>query len=189
MFAVINCMKVKFLKLKNWLLVTVMGALGLSSCHCHKQMAEPEEDPAPTVRDRGEVRLMYGVPTMNYSIQGRVRDAEGNPVKDIRVNMLERNMETTPEGELVGDPENVSRYLKSTEVVTDRGGHFEIKNSGLPQTEVKLLIRDVDGQENGSYQNQVLSVPVLPEDLDRQEAGGWNQGTFNKDLDVRVEKK
>ena len=48
-------MKIKFLKLKSWLLAGVMGALGLSSCHCNKQLAEPEEPETPEVKDRGDV--------------------------------------------------------------------------------------------------------------------------------------
>ena len=148
-------MKVKFLKLKNWLLVTVMGAMGLSSCHCHKQIAEPEKEPEPAVRDRGEMRLMYGVPTMNYQIRGQVKDANGNPVKDIRVNMLERNMEVK-NGELQGDAEAINNWLENTSVKTDKKGSFEIKNSGIPQERVRLMVRDADGKDNGEYKNRIV---------------------------------
>ncbi len=182
-------MKVRYLKLKNWLLVSLMGALGLSGCHCHKKVADPEIDVEPIEkRDRGEVLLMYGVPTMNYQIRGQVKDADGRPVKDIRVNMLERNMEVK-NGELQGDPESIDRWLQNTEVKTDNKGRFEIKNSGLPQEQVRLMVRDADGKENGDYKNRVVEMDVTPDDVDRTNAGGWNQGTYNKDVKIKLEKK
>ena len=182
-------MKIKFLKLKNWLLITVMGALGLSGCHCHKKLAEPEPAPeTPEVRDRGDVRLMYGVPTMDFQIRGQVKDAKGRPVRDIRVNMLERNMEVR-DGELQGDPEAISNWLQSTEVKTDNKGHFEIKNSGIPQEQVRLMVRDADGKENGEFKDRMVEMEVTPADLDRTNASGWNQGTFNKEVEIKLEGK
>ena len=181
-------MKVKFLKLKNWLLVTVMGAMGLSSCHCHKQLAEPEPSPEPAVRDRGEARLMYGVPTMNFHIRGQVQDAQGNPVKDIKVNMLERNMEVK-DGALQGDPDAINNWLESTAVKTDEKGRFEIQNSGIPQEQVRLMGRDVDGKDNGDFKNSMVEMEVTPADVDRTNAGGWNQGTFMKKVNIKLENR
>ena len=181
-------MKVKFLKLKNWLLVSLMSAMGFTSCHCHKQLAEPEEDDVPAIKEREEMRLMYGVPTMNYMIRGQVKDADGKPVKDVRINMLERGMEVK-DGELQGDPERVREWLDGTSVSTDKSGSFVLTNSGRPQEQVRLLVRDVDGEANGSFSNRVLEVEVAPADVDRTNAGGWNQGTFNKEVNIKLENK
>lgn len=188
-YSVVNvCMKVKYLRLKSWLIATLMGALGLSSCESHRQAATPKEDPEPAVRGREEMRLMYGVPTMNYMIRGQVKDAQGKPVKDIRVNMLERGMEATADT-LYGDPERVKEWLEESAAVTDKKGRFELTGRGTPQEQVRLMVRDVDGRKNGEYKNQLLEVKVEEGDVDRTEAGGWYQGTFRKDLDVRMEKK
>ena len=184
-------MKVKYLKLKNCLLVTMMGAFGLSSCHCHKEAAKSEEAAQPSqpeMRDRGEARLMYGVPTMNFQIRGQVKDAQGNPVKDVRVNMLERNMEVK-DGELQGDSERVKAWLDESAVITDKDGRFEIMNSGIPQEEVTLMVRDVDGAENGEFKDQVVAFEVKASDVDKTNAGGWNQGTVMKRVDVTLEEK
>lgn len=181
-------MKVKYLKLKNWLLVTVMGALGLSSCHCHKQLEKTEEPEAPAVKDRGEMKLMYGVPTMNFMIRGQVKDAQGKPVKDIRVNMLERGMEVK-DGELQGDPERVKMWLEQSAAITDRFGRFTIETSGTPQEQVRLMVRDVDGKENGDLKDRMVEMEVSPTNIDRTNAGGWNQGTFNKDIEIKLEDK
>ncbi|MBR4738389.1 MAG: radical SAM-associated putative lipoprotein [Bacteroidales bacterium] len=177
--------------MKSWLLITAMSALGLSSCHCHKKLAdsEKESDTKPEVRDRSENLLMYGVPTMTFHVRGQVKDANGNPVKDIRVNMLERGMETTPEGKLIGDPEAVERWLEHSSVKTDKEGRFEIMNSGTPQEQVRLLVRDVDGEENGEFKDSVVEMNVTPADVDRTNAGGWNQGTFMKRVNIKLENK
>ena len=193
-------MKVKFLKLKNWLLVTLMGAMGFSSCHCHKQLAvsEPEPDSLPIPEqpqvpddrpeDRSEIRLMYGVPTMNFMIRGQVRDAKGRPVRNIHVNMLERNMELEGTA-LQGDPEAIKAWLDGTAIETDGDGRFEIQRSGTPQELVRLMVRDVDGKVNGDFKDKVVEMEVTPADLDRSEANGWFQGTFNKEVDIKLERK
>ncbi len=180
-------MKIKYLKLKNWFLVTVMSAMGLSSCHSNKELANPQPD-NPPVRDQEPIRLMYGVPSMNFMIRGQVKDAGGRPVRDIRVNMLERGMEVT-DGELQGEPENVKHYLENTAVRTDDEGRFTIQNSGLPQEQVRLLVRDVDGMENGQFRNQVVDMKVEADDVDRSDASGMYQGTYNKEVKIKLENK
>jgi len=180
-------MKIKYLKIKNWFLVTLMGAMGFSSCHCSKELAEPQPE-NPPVQDHGQIRLMYGVPSMNFMIRGQVKDSDGRPVRDIRVNMLERGMEVA-DGELQGDPENVQRYLENTAVRTDDEGRFTIQNSGLPQQQVRLLVRDVDGMENGQFRNQVVDMKVEAGDVDRSDASGMYQGTYNKEVKIKLENK
>ena len=181
-------MKIKFLKLKSWLLTTIMGVVGLSGCKTVAPVAEPEKEPLrPTPRQ--EIRVMYGVPTMNYQIRGHVHDAGGQPLSDIRVNMLERNIEATGDS-LHGDPERVQAYLTNTEVRTDAEGNFTIERSDLPQEQVRLLVRDVDGQAGGGeFRNRMVEVPVTREGLDTVGAGGWFQGTFRHQMDVRLENK
>ena len=181
-------MKVKYLKLKNWLLITLMGALGFGACHTSKKVAEPEAAPEPPQMRDEPVRLMYGVPTMHYEVRGQVRDTKGKPVRDVRVNMLERNMDI--EGtQLVGDAEAISNWLEKTEVRTDKEGRFELKTSGLPQEQVRLLVRDADGKANGNFRDQVVEMEVAPSDVDRSQASGWDQGVYKKDVKVKMEKK
>ena len=93
------------------------------------------------------------------------------------------------DGELQGDPEAIDNWLQNTEVKTDKKGRFEIKNSGLPQEQVRLMVRDVDGKENGEFKDRMVEMEVTPENVDRTNAGGWNQGTFNKQVDIKLEKK
>lgn len=183
-------MKVKFLKLKSWMLATLMGAMGFSSCHCHKAATStvPDDKAEPEVRDRGDVRLMYGVPTMNFMIRGQVKDQKGRAVQGIRVNMLERGMEVKGT-ELQGDAASIKTWLDETSVATDRNGRFSITNSGIPQETVRLLVRDADGKANGEFRDKMVEMDVTPDNVDRTNAGGWNQGTFDKEIDIRLESK
>ena len=181
-------MKIKYLKLKNWLIVSLMGALGLSSCHSHKQLAQPEEEQPPRPQPREEIRLMYGVPTMGYRIMGHVKDPQGRPVKDISVNVLEQGVEATADT-IYGDQENIRRYLKRNEVKTDNRGNFELRYDDTPRQNVRVLVRDTDGPANGQYKNRLLDVPVKAENIDKTNAGGWNQGTFSTKIDIELESK
>ena len=186
-------MKIRFIKLKDWLLMSVMGMFGLTSCHCHKQVAqepvagdEPDsiEQPAP----RGEMALMYGVPTMGYRIMGQVKDRKGRPVEGVSVNLLEHGVEATADT-IYGDQENIKKYLENNEVKTDKRGNFELRHDGLPREKVRVLVRDTDGKANGRYKNRLLDVPVKAENIDKTNAGGWNQGTFSTKIDIELESK
>ena len=179
-------MKIRYLRLKSWLLTTVIGALGLGGCKSAAPVVEPEQ--RETVAPRPEIRLMYGVPTMNYHVRGQVHDGDGRPIGDIRINMLERNIETTADS-VHGDPERVQAYLTSTEVRTDAEGKFSIERSDLPQERVRLLVRDTDGEVGGAFRNRLVEVPVTREDVDTAGANGWFQGTFRRQLDIGLEQK
>lgn len=187
-------MKVKFLKLKNWLLITLMGAMGLGGCKSHKKIAEPVPDPqiepdTVVVEPRPENLLMYGVPTMNYMIRGQVKDAQGRPVRDLRVNMLERGMEVTSDGRIEGDPEAIRKWMQNEGVSTDGEGRFVLKETGRPQEAVRLMVSDVDGPANGEYKGQLLEMEVTGSDVDKSAADGWFQGTYNKDVSIKIESK
>ena len=57
------------------------------------------------------------------------------------------------------------------------------------QEQVRLMVRDVDGKSNGDCKNRVVEMDVTPDDVDRTNAGGWNQGTYNKEVKINLEKK
>ncbi len=179
-------MKIKILKLKDWLILSLMGLLGFSSCHSHKQLTAPEQETKPTPQPREEIRLMYGVPTMDYRISGRVKDAKGNPVEGVAVNMLERGLKATADT-IYGDQDNIRRYLEKNAVKTDRNGNFMISTQDRPQENVRVLVRDIDGKANGEHQNQLLEIKV--DNVDKSNADGWYLGMFKKDVDIRLEEK
>ena len=179
-------MKIRILKLKDWLILSLMGLMGFSSCHSTKELTAPEPEPKPTPKPREEIRLMYGVPTMDYHISGRVKDAKGKPVEGVAINMLERGLNATADT-IYGDQDNIRRYLKKNEVRTDSQGRFVVNAQDLPRESVRVLVRDTDGKANGEYKNQLLEVPV--DNVDRSKANGMYQGSFIKVIEIELEER
>lgn len=56
-------MKLRLLKAKHWLLITLMGMLGLSSCEKQKDMYGCSE---PDYNDSTGMEPMYGVPETEF---------------------------------------------------------------------------------------------------------------------------
>ena len=54
----------------NWILTTLLGFLGFSSCE------DNGDDP-------GNIICMYGTPTASYTIKGKVTDQAGQALSDI----------------------------------------------------------------------------------------------------------
>ena len=63
-------MKIRYLKLKNWLYVTFAGLLGVNLSCTKEPMA-----------------LEYGTPEAAYRVLGKVTDDEGKPIDGIQVEM------------------------------------------------------------------------------------------------------
>ena len=118
-------MKIKYLKLKNWLLLSVMSLFGLTACHCHKDAAKtpdpgkekeksgyderqaiamygvPARDlkvEADDINEKPQPRepqvTVYGVPTVDFAVKGRVVDKDGKPVKGLQVMLVNSEIDT-----------------------------------------------------------------------------------------------
>lgn len=187
-------MKIKYLKLKNWLLISLMGLLGFGGCKSAKttaasqpQASEQEyaQQPADTPKkkvvgdDRGQVALMYGVPTMNYRIRGKVVNHQGKAVKGIQVVMLNRSFGNTPNNPGEDDPD-VSDYMKQYADTTKADGSFDIRVKDRPTEYMRVFVRDVDGPSNGNYQNDVINVEFTNDEV-KSEGQGWSRGVAQKD--------
>ena len=181
-------MKVRYLRVKQWFLVTLIGVLGLSSCRSHKETIVSDSMPKEPPMQRDEILLMYGTPSMDFRLRGEVKDEQGRPVQDIRVNMLEYNMEV--EGTtLQGDPDRVKEWLEESAVITDEKGRFVLDRHDFPRDRVRLMVRDVDGAANGDLQDKVVDVEVRTADVDTTGANGWYRGTFNKRIYISLDRK
>lgn len=188
-------MKIRFLKLQSWVLVSLLWLLGFGGCRSTKEFegfkgfkgfkeSEGFEGFEGQVGMRSEIALMYGVPTANFHIKGRVVDADSIPIKGIQLLRLEHGMEATSGG-IVGDSTAIERYTKEKAVVSSADGSFAVSFSDRPFDEVRLLVRDVDGEANGSYNNSIFSVTVKPEDF--KGGSGWDRGTVTKEVTIRME--
>ena len=186
-------MKIRFLKLKDWLLMSVMGLFGLTSCHCHKEAAqepvvgdEPDSIEKPAPRS-GDMALMYGVPTMDFVLKGRVIDAEGEPVKGMQVILVNQTVDIAPD-HMDEDNPFVQDYIEHSSDTTDAQGVFECHVKDVPTDVQRVIVRDIDGSKNGRYEDQMIAINFS----DGEQSGerrGWYVGKRTKDVDITVSKK
>ena len=179
-------MRIRLLKLQNWLVLSLLSLLGFGACRSTKDLKPDRPVAQPGAPARSEIVLMYGVPTANYQIKGRVVNGQGHPVQGIQLLRLERGMEATPDA-LHGDPDAVRAYIRDNAVTSVSDGTFHIRFSERPADTLRLLVRDVDGAENGVYRNQICTLLVKPENF---EGGvGWNSGTATLHVNIPMEER
>ncbi len=183
-------MKIRFLKLKDWLLMTVMGMLGLTGCHSTKEAVQEPATPEPekeVVNPRNEMALMYGVPTMDYVLKGRVINTEGKGVEGMQVILVNTKVDLSPE-EMYEDNKMVQDYIKEASDTTDAEGNFTCHMQDVPVDVHHVIVRDIDGERNGAYVDQMVPVNFA-EGEQSGERKGWRLGTRTKDVDITVMKK
>ena len=148
-------MKIKYLKLKNWLLVSLGGLLGVSLSGC----------------DDNPIACEYGCPEGFYSVKGTVTDSKGNPVSGIGVGQVY----TESGGVVLPD----MRFQDTT----DADGRYAVGFYALPDDRVEVDFVDLDGPENGLYRDTTITVSA-PQSAFHGGDGNWNYGTAEITQDV-----
>jgi putative lipoprotein (rSAM/lipoprotein system) len=155
-----------FIKLTSWALSGLLALVGLGGCSI-KIIVNPDED------DNGDV-VMYGVPWASYAVKGAVVDkATQRPVKGIEVKLH------------VPDSVNFPSQ-PGWKATTDGRGEFKLTNT--PNFSIPLVITDIDGEANGSYANDTVTV----DDKNPQHIGGgdgWFQGELTATVKIELEPK
>lgn len=181
-------MKVRYLKLRNWLILSIMGLLGLSACRSTKEASTVTEDPnVPSQpQPRSEIALMYGVPTMNFVVKGKVTDPQGKPVKGMQVIIANQSVDIDAD-RIPDDNPYLNRYLESASDTTDANGNYECHVTDTPSKVQRIIVRDIDGAKNGSYQNELFEVEFEQPKGDRPNT--WMLGTATSELNIELKKK
>lgn len=117
---------------------------------------------------------MYGSPTVDFMVKGKVTDSEGTPIKGIVVSSKRVQSYNVGEG---------------INAVTDENGDFvtnHIHQTGIHGT---LVFTDVDGAENGgdfeTYEKDLSKFPQTQV----KEGEGWYRGEYEVTADVKLNKK
>ena len=142
-------MKNRILRVFNFVLAFILACFGVSSTK--------------------QVLCMYGVPSGEFQISGRVENLKSKPIRKIEVEVQD------VKGNLLGVD------------TTAKDGKFQIDYRGWPHREVYLISKDIDGCCNGAYQSDTTIVKL---DYPNQ---GWNQGKVNVQQNItlkyRLERK
>ena len=125
-------MKNRVLRFLNFILVSILACFGVSSTK--------------------QVMAMYGVPSGEFQVSGRVENLKSKPIKKIEVEVQD------------------VQYRSLGVDTTAKDGVFQIDYRGWPHREVYLISKDIDACCNGSYKSDTMLVKL---DYPQQ---GWNQG-------------
>jgi putative lipoprotein (rSAM/lipoprotein system) len=113
---------------------------------------------------------MYGTPWADYEVKGKVLDADGDPIKGIKVSLIEDQYNS-----------------QSTQSLED--GTFKVSLGTIPFDKLKLTAQDIDGAENGGeFEEKTVEL-----DFSKVEAtgdkGAWYSGKFSLEQDIVLEEK
>lgn len=106
-----------------------------------------------------EARCEYGTPSCDFKVDLTVVDESGKAIKGIRVAPSER-----------------LTYDKDTLYTDESGKAVGAYNSAWPNKEVKFYFDDVDGDANGSFKRDSLTVKA--EKL-KDGDGNWYSGEYS----------
>lgn len=148
----VEVMKNILLKLSRY----VLGVLGIA---CVSACDNDEDD------DLGGTLCMYGTPTADFVVNGKVVNADGEPINGIAVYADDM-------------------YGREETVYTEADGSFSLRQkSWFPQNNVDLIFEDQDGEENGGYFGKKEESVAL---VKTQEGDGWYAGVFSSEEDITV---
>lgn len=115
---------------------------------------------------------LYGTPTAQFTIRGRVTDAAGKPVQGIEVTPLEAWHRNVPSDSFIPDNE-VERdpvYPQET-VSTSATGEYKIEGQCFDwrSYNVTLQVEDTDGPDNGGeFTTAKIDIPITASDCIEQ---------------------
>jgi putative lipoprotein (rSAM/lipoprotein system) len=119
--------------------------------------------------------VMYGTPSADYEIKGKVLDADGDPIKGIKVEVQT----------YVAGPEPIPIIRKFS--LDD--GTYDASVQTFPVSKLRLVAQDVDGAENGGeFVERTIEL-----DFSKVEAtgdkGAWYSGKFSIEQNIVLEEK
>lgn len=153
-----------FLRFCRWAL-PLLGVTAAISCDNVIESPDMYGCPPSGYED---MPVMYGTPTVEFRVKGKVVDPDGNPIKGIEI----------------------YHDYSGHKVYTLEDGSFDYASEdiGFEMETVTLEFTDIDGEENGGdFQSQEVPVPVAQTDPGD---GLWDNGEYAaEDVEIVLEKK
>ncbi len=143
-----------------------LSALGFSSCDDLSENGE------------GPLICMYGVPSANFKVTGKIISEENNKsIRDLQVTLIEYSTWKDGVGNYYENPKGDSLRTK-----TNENGDFSFEYTGYPSSKKYIyLVEDIDGASNGRFLTKKDSVLFTnPKFTDG--SGSWYSGKAEKNL-------
>ena len=124
-------------------------------------------------------RNEYGCPNASFKVLGDVKNTRDKAVQGIRVVFV-------PEG----NPDEPS--WENDTLYTDSRGHFEVQHtrySWPDSNRMIMVVEDVDGAANGSYERQVVHRENIVVRQVEEGSGNWYEGGFEVSAQIVLEDK
>jgi putative lipoprotein (rSAM/lipoprotein system) len=113
----------------------------------------------------------YGTPYASYTFRGTVSNEAGEPLPDIKI-------EVATEYDHVQNP-----------AISNTAGHYAALLRAFPSKEFQLIATDIDGEKNGAYENDTISITINDSDYFNKGDGKWNRGEAQKDVNIVLKEK
>ena len=118
---------------------------------------------------------MYGTPTADYEIKGKVLDADGDPVKGIKVN--------------VQDDWHSAFTSQGTECQSLDNGDYSVRIKTFPTDKLHLIVQDIDGAENGGeFEEKTVELDFSKIEY-TGDKGAWYKGKKSLEQNIVLEEK
>ena len=140
-----------------------------------------------------EIRVLYGTPSVDYRVTGKITEKQGNPLKNVQLvitHPLGRRY-VNEKGEEINDKRdpNTGKILPDT-LYTDKKGKFTGHQvNGFSFNQTTIDIQDIDGTENGGLYNEER---VLISNFDKKQTkkqNGFYQGEFEFTRKIQLTKR
>ena len=143
--------------------------------------AEPKSQPQP----REPQVTVYGVPTVDFAVKGRVVDGKGKPVKGLQVMLVNSEIDT----DNLPDSPYWEQQLKRISDTTDAEGNFDVRTSDRPWEKVRVMVTDIDGSKNGNFEKKIVDVDFGDPEPTGGSVSSWKLGVKKAEVTVKVERK
>jgi len=149
----------------------LMALLGIGSC----SEINNEDDPF-----KGMV-AMYGTPSAQYSVKGKVVDEKGKAIQGLQVILGSRYYNS---GGVIYD----QNYFPIDTLTTDSNGIYQFDSGTVfPVQNLEVDVNDIDGTAGGGEFN---SATTVVKDIEYKGGSGWYRGKADiKVPDIKLKKK
>ena len=155
------------------ILSKILQVLGITSLFSAFGCIGPSMYGSPVV-------CMYGVPGNFFTVDGKITDAQNNPIEGIKI-----EAKRAPSAQ--GSEDDNSHYYNCEPVFTNENGAYHLFWNDYDSNSLQFVIcaEDIDGAENGSYENKTIEVSFLNDNYTgRTDFGNKEYEMRNKNIQL-----